>query len=198
MKPHALAAEALGTFLLTLVVTLSITQGSPVPTAVLAGVTLAMIAYVLGPVSGGHVNPAVTLSLLSVKKIAPMPAVGYIVAQILGALIAMFAAQMLTGDVPSLPVVDDPIVALCEGIGAFVFLLGVTAAVHGKVPTDAAGAVVGASLTLGAIVASANANGILNPAVALGLGSLSVSYVVGPIVGGVLAAWLYRDLASRN
>lgn len=199
MKPHALAAEALGTFILTLVVSLSLVTNLPLSTPVLAGLTLGLIVYMLGPVSGAHVNPAVTLSLMSIRKIAPMQGVGYIVAQVLGALLAMFVSQILAqGDVPNPGVGNEPLVAIAEGVGALLFILGVSSVVHGKAPHEASGIVIGTALSLGAMVASSAANGVLNPAVALGIGSVSVSYLVAPIVGGVIAAWLYRDLASRN
>lgn len=197
-KPHALAAEALGTFILTLVVSVSLVANLPLSTPVLAGLTLGLLVYVIGPVSGAHVNPAVTLSLMSIKKIAPMQGIGYIVAQVVGALLAMFVSQILTQDVPSLPVSDEPLIAVAEGIGALLFILGVSSVVQNKAPHDASGIVIGTALALGAMVASSASNGVLNPAVALGIGSLSLSYIIAPVVGGVIAAWLYKDLANRN
>lgn len=198
-KPHALAAEALGTFLLTLVVSVSLVVSLPLSTPVLAGLTLGLLVYVIGPISGAHVNPAVTLALMSIKKISSTQGIGYIVAQLLGAMLAMFVSQLLgQGDVPNVGALTDPMTAIGEGLGAFVLLIGVSSVVHGKVKDDACGIVIGTALSLGAMLASSVSNGVLNPAVALGIGSLSLSYIAGPIVGAVLAAWLYRDLASRN
>lgn len=51
------------------------------------GFTLLFLVYSIGPISGCHVNPAVTLGLLATGKIAPKDAVAYIVSQILGAIV---------------------------------------------------------------------------------------------------------------
>lgn len=199
IKPHALAAEALGTFLLTLAVSVSLANGTPLSTAVVAGLTLGLVVYMLGPVSGAHVNPAVTIGLLSIKKISMQAAIGYVVAQCVGALLAMFVSQILSGGaVPSMTVASDPMTAIAEAIGAAVLVLGVSSVVHGKTPHDASGLTIGGSLLLGIMLASAASNGVVNPAVALGIGSVSISYILGPIIGGVIAAWLYRDLAAKS
>ena len=56
--------------------------------------------------------------------------------------------------------------------------------------------VVGGSLLLGiAVAALLGSNGVLNPAVALGIGSFNVMYVLGPILGSVLGMQLYKRLA---
>ncbi len=198
LKPHALAAELLGTFLLTLAVSVSLVGTLPVPTPVIAGLTLGLVVYVLGPFSGAHINPAVTIGLLSIRKIAPVAALGYIVAQIAGALLASFVAQFLTDNAVPVPtVIDLPQVAIAEAIGAAILVLGVSSVVHDKTPKDAAGVAIGGSLLLGVLIASVASNGVLNPAVAIGIGSISMSYLLAPIVGGVLAAWIYRDFAHK-
>jgi len=73
-------AEAIGTGFLVLVVGLS---GDPL----VVGIALAIIVYATSAISGGHVNPAVTLGLLINKKIKLYDAVNYWVAQIVGALV---------------------------------------------------------------------------------------------------------------
>ncbi|MBI5155946.1 aquaporin [Candidatus Peregrinibacteria bacterium] len=194
---RAYAAEFLGTAILTLLVSLSLVRTLLVPTPIIAGLTLGMIVFAFGPVSGAHVNPAVTLSLLSIKKITPRDAGYYILAQIGGALLAMLLTFALTGMIPALYPKDAVDlhtlqVVLAEAFGAFVFVSGICAVVYGKVKPEFGGFVVGGSLLMGILLASGISNGVLNPAVALGIGSLSVSYVVGPILGGAAAAWMYR------
>jgi glycerol uptake facilitator-like aquaporin len=195
---HAYAAELLGTFLLAFLVHLGAGGGLPVPTAVIAGLTLGLIVYMLGPISGAHVNPAVTIGLASIGKIAPTEAAAYVVSQLLGGFLALLAGNWLLGSALSLTVSDTPLVGIAEAIGAAILVLGVCSVVYGKAPKDAAGLTIGTSLTLGALAASVQSNGIVNPAVALGLGSLSVMYVVGPLLGGIVAAWGYKLLAAKS
>ena len=54
--------------------------------------------------------------------------------------------------------------------------------------------VLGFALLVGIIVAAAGSNGVLNPAVALGIGSFSYAYLLGPVVGGALGMVLYSNL----
>ncbi len=197
LHTRAYAAEFLGTAILTLLVSLSLVRTLLVPTPIVAGLTLGMIVFAFGPVSGVHVNPAVTLSLLSIKKITPREAGFYILAQIAGALLAMLLTFVLTGMIPALYPKDaldlhTLQVVLAEAFGAFVFVSGICAVVYGKVKPEFGGFVVGGSLLMGILLASGISNGVLNPAVALGIGSLSLSYVIGPIIGGCSAAWAYR------
>jgi hypothetical protein len=86
MKPKALVAELVGTFGLTLAVLISINNPDfPVSTPVIAGVTLGLFVYTIGGISGCHINPAVTLGLASIGKIELPSALGYLVAQFVGA-----------------------------------------------------------------------------------------------------------------
>src|ERR1700722_15813816 len=52
------------------------------------GLTLLTMAYAIGPISGCHINPAVTIGLFVSRKIAPGDVIGYIVAQIVGGILA--------------------------------------------------------------------------------------------------------------
>lgn len=197
MKYRAYAAEFIGTFFLTLVVFLGASGAGhfQVPTAVLAGLTLGLMVYVFGGISGTHINPAVTLGLASVRKISPTDAALYIVAQCAGAYVASLLGLQFAGAAMFASPANTLMTGAAEALGAAVIVLGVSSVVWKKVPDAAAGLTIGTALTLGAHIASLQSNGILNPAVALGLGSISVAYVVGPILGGIVAAWGYRALA---
>jgi glycerol uptake facilitator-like aquaporin len=65
------------------------------------------------------------------------------------------------------------------------------------VPAAASGLVIGGSLFLGIHFAAHTSNGVLNPAVALGIGSFSLAYIWGPIAGAIVGALLYRLLSSK-
>jgi aquaporin Z len=192
------AAELLGTFLLTLTVSLSIVMPSVIPTPAIAGLTLMILVYVLGPVSGAHVNPAVTVGLWCIGKIKPVDAVAYIVAQIAGALLVgpfLTLLQIIPVDAGS---VDSLTLGIGEALGAGILVAGVCAAVFGKASGAATGVTVGGSLFLGATLASSVGNGIVNPAVAIGLRSVSLTYLLAPLVGGILAATGYRWLVKNK
>ena len=96
-------------------------------------------------------------------------------------------------------------VALGEMFGAFILTLGVTAAVTDKVHVAASGCVVGLSLLLGISFAAAVSNGVLNPAVAIGvalsgLGSWASIwiYLVACLRGGALAGVVFRLLTPDD
>lgn len=207
MKTYAkYLVEFLGTFALTLVVALSLGGSFPVPTPVLAALTLGLFVYTVGHISGTHINPAITLGALSIKKIKLMDAVGYWIAQFAGAGVACFvSAQFVERTVlasfldPALGMVMvEPMVTLAEALGAFFFAFGVAAVIYGRVPKDLLGIVVGGSLLMGISIAATLSNGVLNPAVALGIGSFSFAYLVGPLVGAVLGMWTYKLVSEEK
>ena len=85
--------------------------------------------------------------------------------------------------------------AIVEALGMVFFTFGIASVVYGKAPSDMAGFVVGGSLFLGiSIAAMLGSNGVLNPAVALGIGSFGWAYIVGPIVGSILGMQLFHHL----
>lgn len=185
-------AEGLGTFTLTLAVTLSFGSKFPLATPVVAAFVVGVYVYTVGRISGTHLNPSVTLALLSVGKISRKDAFGYVVAQCIGAVLSMLIATWLLGELPSQSVQSTPQVAFAEMAGAFLLMFGISAVVLGKVDAAASGITIGSSLLIGILVAvGAGSNGVLNPAVALGIGSLSVFYVAAPLLGAMLGAWSY-------
>jgi glycerol uptake facilitator-like aquaporin len=96
---------------------------------------------------------------------------------------------------------DEPTLAIfiAEMLGAFILNFGIASVVYGKVSDMASGIVIGGSLTLGIIVASlSGANGILNPAVAFALNSLTLLYIVAPIVGAIAAYQVYKYMSSQK
>lgn len=191
-------AEFIGTFGLSLAVSLSIVSKFPVPTPVIAGLTLALFVYTIGDISGCHINPAVTIGLLSIEKINVIEAIKYIIAQFAGAGFAIFIFNQFVTQQISLPTSSLMKVGLAELVGTFFFAFGIAAVVYEKVPAAMKGLVIGGSLLLGISVASILSNGILNPAVAMSLNSLSPVYILGPIVGAVLGMWVFRMVALKK
>lgn len=186
-------AELVGTFLLTMAVAAS----GALPTPLTAGLTLMVLVYLLGPVSGAHINPAVTLGLYTLRKISFRHALGYIIAQLLGAFIAsLLLAQMI--ELVTAPPISGTEGSIAELLGTFVLAFAVARVVLGHVTADTAGLTIGLALLLGITVASIGSLGVINPAVSLGLGLFDpatpgfgvnlVVYLLAPLVGGFLGA----------
>ena len=88
-------AEAIGTFVLVLAtVGATVVSGSLVGVAVATGLALAAAITALGPVSGAHFNPAVTVAFLARRLISRQLAALYVVAQLAGAVIAMIVVDV--------------------------------------------------------------------------------------------------------
>ncbi len=193
-------AEFVGSFGLSFVVlsAVSFTIALPVAVPVIAGLTLALFVYTIGSISGSHINPAVTLGLLSIKKIEAKEALAYIIAQFLGALLALTMAKVFMLTTPeAMPQVFDGRVFMAEALGMFFFAFGIASVVYGKAKEQMSGIVVGGSLLLGVLIASfAGSAGILNPAVALALSALTFVYALAPVLGSVLGFKAYQYLVS--
>ncbi|MDD5074548.1 MAG: aquaporin [Candidatus Peribacteraceae bacterium] len=188
------AAECLGTGTLTLAVLVSLRFPMAISTPLIAALTLGFFVYTIGSVSGAHINPAVTAGFWSVGKIEPPEAMKYMLSQVIGGLIAMFAFTYVLGDLPSINAASVPLTFVAEAVGTFLFLIGISAVVAEKVRPDASGIVIGGSLLLGILIASAASNGVLNPAVAIGIRSWTWAYITGPIIGAIAGCWFSRWL----
>ena len=193
-----LIAEAFGTFALALAVLTSLSMETPIiATPVVAGLVLGLFVYTIGNKSGCHINPAVTIGLWSINKVTTNDAVKYIVAQLIGALLAFGLAAAALGTKSTGMAPESMANFLAEAVGAVFFGFGIAAVVMGKVKDDIVGLVIGGSLLLGIIIAAGFGSiGVLNPAVALTLGVFNLSYVLGEIVGVTLGMNLYRRLMS--
>lgn len=187
----ALLAEALGTFVLVLVVLNVSRYGLPFFTAIAAGVSVATFVSAFGKISGGHFNPAVSLGLFSIRQISFVKTVGYVVAQCVAAVGAWQLYEYFTQrPLKNTTTTFDWRILLAEAAGTFVFMLGVTMAVTQNFKGWKQAATIGSALFLGIIVAGLASNGLCNPAVALGVRSFDLNYFLGPILGGVVAALL--------
>lgn len=193
-----LIAEALGTFTLTLAVIASIHSGAAtIPTPAVAGLVVALFVYTVGWISGAHFNPAVTIGLWVGKHIDQKEAIAYIATQLAAALAALAISTVLIGEQNFSMAPESLQIFLAELIGATILTFGIAAVVHNKVSSTLSGIVIGWSLLIGIILASAlGSAGILNPAVALALGSLNLSYALGAIAGGIIGVQLYKQLTK--
>lgn len=121
-------AEAIGTFLLVFsAVGTAVFAGTYVGqlgVALAFGLTLLFLVYTIGPISGCHVNPAVTLGQLIVGHVTPVRAVGYWIAQVVGGLVAGLTLYAVASSLPSYDRAAD-------GLGANGWGAHSPSAVHG-------------------------------------------------------------------
>lgn len=206
----ALVAELIGTFVLTFAI-LNATGN-----IIIVALSVLVLSLALAKLSGGHVNPATTVALAATKQISVVKAVGYLVAQFLGAMLAVViathfmnaeavansGAKVFTLFGPDRPAGHwKPFFG--ELVGAIIFGFGVASTYLGKKEGYDAAFTIGGSLLIGLLIATAGSYAVLNPAVALGLGGYaqggwwSISaYGLAPLIGAAAGAWLYKLLQT--
>lgn len=204
----ALVAEMVGTFVLTAAL---LNSGGNV---IIAAIVVLVLVMALSRLSGGHINPAVTIAMWATKQISAIKAGGYVVAQVVGAMLALVVVTQFVNAAPvdamsgqiaavfSVPEMTEqwrPV--LGEALGALVFGLAVGAAVIGRKNSHEAGFIIGGGLLVGLIIASLGSPAVLNPAVAVGLSAYHMdnlwtvlAFAAAPVVGVVAGAWLYKLL----
>jgi len=189
-------AEAFGVMILVTAVYAMVARTSfPLFAAIAAGLVVGGLVLSIGPKTGAHVNPAITLGLWSIKKIDTVKAIMYIIAQVLGGFAALYLIKYLVGQpIENISGKFEWKVLVSEAIGALVFGFGVASAVYQKYEGGKLAFAVGGSLTVGILVASLASNAILNPAVAIGLNSWNWAYAVGPVLGSIVGMNLYMLL----
>jgi MIP family channel proteins len=215
MNTRAYIAELLGTFLFFSIGYLSVAAFGAaevpgllvVPFSFAFGLLAAIFAF--GHVSGGHFNPAVTVAAVVDGRTTIQDAVGYIVAQVVGALAAGLLVMVTVSQAAVTAGVTKPGGGVTD-IGALVIEIvltaGFIAVILAATKHATSLAALAIPLTLVAIhFASATLSGAsVNPARSIGsaviggdLGALWI-YLVGPIVGGVLGALVYRFAAATE
>ncbi len=190
-------AELIGTCLFTLVLILAAGSGAWVVT-IFAVFTLTMISYVLGHVSGAHVNPAITAGAIMTNRIAPMRGVNYIIAQLAGAGLAILLSKWIGLGTMAVPhdAIDWRLFS-AELVGTMIFGFGVASVIFKRAQPAAAGFVVGLSLFAGIIVSSlmlgadAAQGAVLNPAISFGLNLITIEALIAPLIGSMIGMWLF-------
>jgi len=201
-KLALVVAEFFGAATLTAVVLAISKSGVGFPYFIAIGMALAvaMMLLTVGSVKDVSFNPAITIGMWTARKIGTFNAVLAIAAQLLGALAAKETYEYLT-EAPLRAAANsefDIRVFAAEAIGTFVLGLAVAAAVYYVYDQSRTAAVVGGGLFLAIVLASVASNGLVNPAVALGVQSWNVAYALGPVVGAVLAVNLYALLFAPS
>ena len=212
-------AECIGTFVLVFfacgtacVVGCSAENGTGyLLTALAFGLVIVAMAYSIGNVSGCHINPAVSLAMLISKKLNWKDFIGYVAAQCVGAILGALALSAFVGvdsglGTNALYNSNIWLSLLIEVILTFVFVLSILGVTSKVENSNVAGLVIGLSLTLVHILGISFTGTSVNPARSLGpallVGGAALSnvwvFIVGPLVGGALAAGIYAFLSSNK
>jgi aquaporin Z len=200
-------AELIGTFLFAFSVVGAVNSGSPfVPLAI--GFTLLILVYATGHISGAHLNPAVTVGVWLRGGIDVAGALTYIVVQLVGAAIgAALSFAVWPAAAASLELDNVGAAFLVEALWTFVLVYVVLNVATSKDHPNNSfyGLAIGTTVFVGAVAVGGISGGGFNPAIALGLaihgefawGSYWL-YFVAPIVGGAIAALVFRVLNTHD
>lgn len=228
MKP--LVAEFVGTFWLVLGGCGSAVLAAAFPelgigfagVALAFGLTVLTMAYAIGHISGCHLNPAVSFGLWAGKRFPAKSLAGYIIAQVLGGILAGGVLYLIASGRAGFDVSagfasngyaeHSPggfslgAALLTEVVMTMMFLFVIMGATDKRAPQGFAPVAIGLCLTLIHLITIPVTNTSVNPArstgVALFVGDWALSQLwlfwVAPIVGGILGGVLYRYLGKAD
>jgi aquaporin Z len=211
-------AEFIGTLVLVLFGTgiAVLSGGDLVATALAFGLAIVAMAYVIGDVSGCHVNPAVSFAMLLSKKLSGKDFIWYVIAQVLGALAgtailylilsntAMGTAALGANGYEMLSATNISLLGaiVTEVVLTCVFIYTILGVTSDEKKSSVAGIVIGLTLTFVHLIGinltgtSVNPARSLAPAIFLGGEAFKQVWVfiVAPLLGGALAAGLFKCL----
>lgn len=183
------------------------------------GLAVVAMAYAIGPISGCHINPAITIAMLVAGKIKLPHAAGYIVAQFIGATLAAYMLYIIQSGAPGFKMGDWALGAngwgegylgaystmsafITEALLTFLFLFVIfgTTSRHGN--STMAGLAIGITLVLIHLVAIPITGTSVNPARSFGPAIIGGGkalqqlwlFIAAPISGGIVAALVWRIL----
>jgi aquaporin Z len=186
------------------------------------GLTVLTAAYALGPISGGHFNPAVSVGLWAGGRFPAHHIPPYVVSQLAGAVAAAAVLYLIASGKPGFDIQAGfaangygehspgkyslEAALVCELVMSFMFVLIVLGATHARAPVGFAGIAIGLALALVHLISIPVTNTSVNPArstaPALFVGGWAVAQLwlfwLAPLLGGALAGVLYRTVLQRD
>jgi aquaporin Z len=228
---HRAAAEALGTFWLVLGGCGSAVLAAKFPgvgigllgVAFAFGLTLLTMGFAIGHISGCHINPAVSVGLWAGNRFPASELVPYIVAQVVGAVVASFVLYLIASGKPGFDLVASGFAAngygehspggyslfsaaVCEIVMTFMFLMIILGATDKRAPAGFWPLGIGFGLTLVHLISIPVTNTSVNPARSTGpalfVGGWALDQLwlfwVAPIIGALLAGAVYRALGGEQ
>lgn len=215
-------AEMVGTFVLTLLgcgaavsLNCGVNQASVIGTAIAFGLSVVAMAYTIGGISGCHINPAITLGVLLSGRMSGKDAAGYMIFQVIGAILASCVLFLIVSTSPGLAegtttganvcnagVANGLIVEIVLTMLFVLVVLGATSKTNGAT-NNFAGLAIGLSLILIHLVGIHYTGTSVNPARSIGpalfAGGQALSelwvFIVGPFVGAALAAGIWKVIS---
>jgi len=194
-----------------------------VTTALAFGLVLMALAYAIGPISGCHVNPAVTLGFFAAGRMKAGEAVGYVIAQVAGAVAGAVVLWQIFSDIPgysrkaqglgtdgygasSIVRLNQTGAFVTEVVLTFIFVMVILFATHKAAIQGAAGLAIGMALVVVHLIGIPLTGTSVNPARSFGpaliVGGSSLSqvwlFIVAPLVGAVIAAAVHLLIAGRD
>jgi len=198
-------AEFIGTFFLVLTIGCTVIPGSPgvIPPLAIGAVLMVMV-YAAGHVSGGHLNPAVTLAVWLRGRCETKDVLPYWVAQVLAGIVAALVAVFLLGksgtpmEIKSLPAA---FVAEFLFTFALAYMVLNTATAKGTAGNSFYGLAIGMTVMAGAFAVGQIGGGAFNPAVAIGAAVMKLVnfsdiwiHLVADLAGGLVAGLTFKFL----
>lgn len=194
------------------------TPGGHLAVAFAFGLSIVAMAYVIGNISGCHINPAVSFAMLLQKKLTMTEFVGYIVAQILGGIagaailklfVSVFQISDLTGGLGANGVANAGGVLgafIIEIILTFIFVFAILGVTSDDKKASVAGIVIGLTLTFVHIIGIPLTGTSVNPARSLGpalfVGGEALKnvwiFILAPLVGAALASIVFSLFKKNN
>ena len=232
MNSKALVAEFVGTFALIFIgvgaiASNAIAGAGFLGVALAHGLTIAAMVSATAAISGGHLNPAVTIGLLLARKIDGPNALGYIIAQCLGGVAAAGALAVIipqrvravgfgtpnladglaaVNEVTNIQAINPLQGIMIEAILTFFLVFVIYGTAVDRRAPKVGGLFIGLTVTLDILMGGPLTGAAMNPARHLGpalfAGGENITniwiYWVGPVLGGVLAALLYRHVLEEE
>lgn len=180
---------------------------NPILSAADFGLAIALMIALTAPVSGGHLNPAVSLGLFAARGMSGARALAYAAAQCLGAYLAALVLNLLAGSPAGLTTTQAPLAA---ALGTEIALSLLLVFVIFRLVRNSAAARLQMALLVGLLVAfesiigapisgaSMNPARSLGPALAAGVIDHQWIYLAGPLLGGTLGALLGRAPSTKS
>jgi MIP family channel proteins len=169
------------------------------------------MVYVIGPISGSHINPAVSLAMYLAKKIDQSTFIGYVIAQLIGAAVASFVllalfpqsvATINLGATMLRETITPSLGMFIEAILTFILVLVVLMTTMKE--NHHAGLAIGATIAFNHLFgisltgSSMNPARSFGPALASGYWTNQLVWWIGPIIGAVLAYVAWKQIAKNG
>jgi len=210
-------AELVGTFVLMFCgIGAAVIDGDklgPLGISLAFGLTLLAMAYAIGPISGCHINPAVTVGLAVAGRTKWSDVPGYVIAQIVGGIAGAGALLLIVpgGIAGAANTLQGSYTMqagfLTEALMTMVLVLTVLGATAKNAPAGLAGIPIGVALAVTNLVAIPITNASINPARSIGPALYSGGgdavnqlwmFIVAPVVGGIVAALVYSSIRAKE